>query len=440
MAATKHRRADGTAIAPAEVACAIVISCKSLISHGGIRVIREDTRTIDELVASQRPGYALERRFYIDPEIYALELERVIFRNWFVAGHQSELPRPGEFKVLNVAGESAIIVRGSDGELKAFANVCRHRGSLVCLEAGGHAKDFSCPYHGWKYDIDGHLIAARSMPDDFDKTGYGLARVALDTIHGLILLCFADDPPRLAGAKRDLAEPMQMFDFENLKLAAHKVYDIAANWKLAIENYQECYHCATAHPDYARLHTLMVDTKRREPLQQKMRSRMAACGLKDIDIDHTDGKALPGEFGYGYQRSALFEGYLTGSKDGKPVAPLLGNLEDYDGGASDFTFGGFSFLLAYSDHVVGYVFTPVDQHNCRCDIYWLVRGDAFEGQDYDLAALTWLWDVTTEADKTIITNNWKGVQSRYFQPGPFSAMEYDERSWTEWFLQELGRP
>ena len=411
-----------------------------LISHSGIRVIREDTRTIEELVASQRPGYALEQRFYTDPAIFDLEIDRVITRNWLVAGHQSELPQAGDFKVLNVANESAIIVRGSNGELNAFANVCRHRGSLVCLDKGGQVREFTCPYHGWKYDIDGNLTAARSMAEDFDKSAYGLARVSIDTVHGLMLLCFSADPPRLDGAKRDLAEPMAMFDFENLKLAAHKSYDIAANWKLAIENYQECYHCATAHPDYARLHTLMVDTRRREPLQTSMRERMPACGLQDIKIDYTDGKALPGSIGYGYRRAALFEGYRTGSKDGQPVAPLLGDLRDYDGGGSDFTFGAFSFLLAYSDHVVGYVFTPVDARNCRCDIYWLVRGDAREGRDYDLAALTWLWDVTTEADKTIITNNWKGVQSRYYEPGPFSDMEYDERSWTEWYLQELQRP
>ncbi len=341
--------------------------------------------------------------------------------------------------MFDVANESAILVRGSDGKLNAFANVCRHRGSLVCLDAGGHARDFSCPYHGWKYDIDGKLVAARSMPDDFDKSAYGLVPVALETVHGLLLLSFGDDPPRLDGARRDLAAAMALFDFPHLQVAAHKVYDIAAYWKLAIENYQECYHCATAHPDYARLHTLMVDTKRREPLQQNMRSRMRACGLEDIDIDYTDGKAVPGQMGYGYRRSALFEGYETGSRDGKAVAPLLGALKDYDGGASDFTFGPFSFLLAYNDHVVGYVFTPVDAHNCRCDIYWLVRGDAEEGKDYDLAELTWLWDVTTEADKTIITNNWRGVQSRYYEPGPFSGMEYDERSWTEWFLQELER-
>jgi Rieske 2Fe-2S family protein len=166
---------------------------------------------------------------------------------------------------------------------------------------------------------------------------------------------------------------------------------------------------------------------------------MADCGLNDILIDYLDTKAKPGEQGYGYSRTALFEGYKTGSRDGEPVAPLLGKLTDYDGGASDLTVGHCSFFLAYSDHVVAYVFTPVDHLNCQCEIYWMVRGDAEEGKDYDREALMWLWDVTTYADEKIIVNNWKGVRSRYYQPGPFSGMERAEQIFIEWILQELRR-
>ncbi|MBT8098464.1 MAG: aromatic ring-hydroxylating dioxygenase subunit alpha [Gammaproteobacteria bacterium] len=399
----------------------------------------QDTNSVADLIANHQPGFALEQRFYTDPDIYALELERIFARNWILAGHQSELTKPGDFKRVDVASESAIVVRGSDGELKAFANVCRHRGSLVCLEPRGQAKKFTCPYHGWMYDIDGRLTAARNMPDSFDKSRFGLNPVSVDTIHGLMFISFSDDPPSLEGAKRDMAEPLAMFGFENLKVAACKEYDIEANWKLAIENYQECYHCASAHPDYARMHTLMLDREKRKRVQQHMKDNMPACGMRDIMIDFIDTAARPGEIGYGYSRTALFEGYKTGSKDGEPVAPLLGELKGYDGGASDISFGACSFLLAYSDHVVAYVFTPIDQFNSRCVVYWLVRNDAVEGTDYQLDELTWLWDVTTKADKTIIVNNWKGVQSRFYRPGPFSGMERAERIYVDWVLQELQR-
>lgn len=400
----------------------------------------KDDRTIEELIAAQRPGYALEQRFYTDPDIYALEIEKVINRNWFLAGHVSELSEPGDFKLFKAGKESAIVVRGSDREIGAFANVCRHRGSLVCLEDRGHADKFMCPYHGWTYDIDGNLTHARSMISDFDKATHGLNKVSLDVIHGLMFVCFSDDPPGTESAKRDLAEPMAMFDFENLKVAAHKTYDIPANWKLSIENYQECYHCATAHPEYSQRHTLQVDERRREHLQNSMLEKMEACGLRKIEFDFVDTDAPPGEMGYGYSRTAMFDGYESGSRSGKGLAPLLGRIRGYDGGASDFNFGGFSFLLAYSDHVVGYVFTPVDADNCRCDVYWLVRGDAVDGKDYDVDELTWLWDVTTRSDKEIIVNNYRGLRSRYYRPGPFSSMEHDERRWVEWVLQELKRP
>jgi phenylpropionate dioxygenase-like ring-hydroxylating dioxygenase large terminal subunit len=398
----------------------------------------QDQRTIAELVADQPPGHPLEQRFYTDPDIYRLEVERIINRNWVLAGHVSQIPAPGDFFVTELARESAIVVRGSGGEVRAFANVCRHRGSLVCLAKSGSTRKFECPYHGWMYDIDGNLTAARSMPKNFDKASHGLNPVSVDVLGGLIFICFSDDPPSLEGARRDLAEPFALFDFENLKVAAQKTYPIDANWKLAVENYQECYHCATAHPEYARMHTLMLDPSRRDRMQDKMRARFDACGLKEIEHDFVDTHARPGEQGYGYSRTALFEGYKTGSRGGEPVAPLLGRLTDYDGGASDFTVGPLSFLLAYSDHVVGYVFKPVDHGHCVCEIYWLVRSDAVEGRDYDLAGLTWLWDVTTHADKTIIVNNWKGVNSRYFRPGPFSTMERMEKRYVEWILAQLA--
>ena len=333
--------------------------------------------------------------------------------------------------------ESAIVVRGSDGEVRAFANVCRHRGSLICLEASGSVRKFECPYHGWMYDIDGNLTAARSMPEGFDKSTHGLHSIPVEVIGGMIFICFGDNPPSFDSARRDLTAPLKMFGFDNLKLAAKKTYAIPANWKLAIENYQECYHCATSHADYARMHTLMLDPDRRDRIQGKMLERMESCGLQQLEIDALNTDTPGGQASYCYSRTALFEGYKTGSRNGQPVAPLLGELTGWDGGASDWVFGPFTYVLSYSDHHIIYVFSPTDARNCQCEVYWLVRGDAVEGKDYEVDELTWLWDVTTQADETIIVNNWTGVNSRYYEPGPFSKMERAEREYTEWVVREL---
>ncbi len=189
-----------------------------------------DSRTINELIADYRPGYSLEQRFYTDPHVYELELERVICRNWLLAGHVSELAAPGDFKVIDAGRESAIVVRGDDGELRAFANVCRHRGSLVCLEASGNARRFACPYHGWTYDTAGALVAARDLPESVDKADYSLKPVSCEIIHGLILIAFTDDPPSPKRCREELAAPMAMFDFENLKVAAVRDYAFDAIW------------------------------------------------------------------------------------------------------------------------------------------------------------------------------------------------------------------
>jgi phenylpropionate dioxygenase-like ring-hydroxylating dioxygenase large terminal subunit len=396
-----------------------------------------DQRSIDELISSHKPGWSLEQRFYTDPEIYELELEHIVTKNWTLAGHQSQLPKVGDFKVFNLAKESAILVRTDEGEIAGFANVCRHRGSLVCLEQSGHARSFRCPYHGWVYGIDGALKTARDMPESFQKQELGLHPISVEVLQGLIFVSFSSDPPSLQGAQRDLAEPLALFDVENLKVAAHRSYAIPANWKLAVENYQECYHCATSHPEYAKIHTLMLETAKRDKAQERMLERMPACGLAQIEFDCIDTKARAGEQGYGYRRMALFEGCKTGSKSGQAVAPLLGALADYDGGASDVSVGHCSFLLIYSDHVVAYVFSPIDHLHSQCEIYWMVRGDAVQGQDYDLEELVWLWDITTAADKEIIVNNSKGVNSRFYQPGPFSKMEQAESNYVDWILQEL---
>lgn len=396
-----------------------------------------EERSIDELIEDYRPAWSLERAFYTRPDIYQREIERIFLHHWILAGHVSQIPNVGDFMRFDLADESAIIVRGSNGNVHALINVCRHRGSRVCTEAQGSVSRFTCPYHAWTYDIDGRLIAASEMRKGFTKDGLDLRRANVAVLGGMIFISFADEPPSLEGATRDLAEPFRVFGFANLKVAHQETYAIVANWKLAVENYQECYHCVPAHPEYAARHTLTLHRKRREELQERMRRNLHVCGLPDLEIDlqHTYAKA--GEECYAYSRTALYESFKSGGRTGQPLAPLLGELIDYDGGASDFTVGPVSYFLAYSDYVVAYVFTPVSLQQCNCKVYWLVRSDAEEGSDYQLNELTWLWHVTTVADQRIIGNNQTGVNSRYYVPGPFSTREDVAERFVDWVVLKL---
>jgi Rieske 2Fe-2S family protein len=146
--------------------------------------------------------------------------------------------------------------------------------------------------------------------------------------------------------------------------------------------------------------------------------------------------AAPG-FGtdYAFERYPLIREHVTGSEDGGPLAPLLGVIRDYDGGATDLQVGPVTFALLYCDHAVIYRFTPLSIDKADCDVTWLVRGDAEEGRDYDLDKLTWLWDVTTEADRIIIERNQQGVNSRYYVPGPLSAWEDYTWKFLSWYIE-----
>lgn len=391
-----------------------------------------------ELIARQRVGYALDRAFYEDEEVYRRDIERIYLRAWLYAGHQSEIPQRGDFFVYELAGESVIVVRGEDDAIHALLNVCRHRGSHVCWEKNGNSRRFTCPYHGWTYALDGSLVAAAYMAEDFDKSRYGLKRLHARVYQGLIFINFAERPSSFEPIERDLTPFLSPYRLDQAKVAHKQSYPMDANWKLAVENYKECYHCAPAHPEYSRAHSLALPQERWQAELDAMLERMPACGLNNARMDHS--YVAGGEFGSdrAYEHYPLLRGHVTGSEDGRPLAPLLGEIRDYDGGAHDFKIGPVLYALAYCDHVVLYSFKPLAIGRCDCEITWLVRGDAVEGRDYDLDRLIWLWDVTTRADKGIIEHNQAGVRSRRFEPGPFSTFERATQRWVKWYLEAIA--
>jgi Rieske 2Fe-2S family protein len=391
-----------------------------------------------ELIAAQPVGRSLLQAFYADPAIYERDLERILMRHWLCAGHESRVPNPGDFFLVDIAAESVIIVRGEDRALRAFANVCRHRGSRVCREAEGNLKLFICPYHAWTYGIDGSLRAARHMEPGFDRSAHGLRPVHLRVVEGLIFFTFAETPLGLAEVEKTLREGYGPYGWANAKLAHRETYDIAANWKLAVENYVECYHCAPAHPEYARLHANEQPREKVAALYDAMAERTTGLGVSITLNDRWVAGASPGEEASYCSRSALLRGAVTGSADGKPVAPLMGEFRAYDGGCTFIHIGPASFFLAYPDHGVIYRFIPQTVQRAKLEVSWLVRGDARAGVDYDLERLTWLWRVTSEADKRIIEDNQRGVNSRYYAPGPFSQMELGERRFVEWYLRQIA--
>jgi Rieske 2Fe-2S family protein len=393
-----------------------------------------DKNEIANLVARQKHRFSIEQPFYRDTDIYECDVERVFLNSWLYAGHHSEIPNVGDYFLFDFAGESVIVVRSGEDEIHALLNVCRHRGSRVCIESKGCAKRLMCRYHAWTYGLDGELIAARTMNEPFDKGEFGLKQIHVRRLDGMIFVSFASDPSPFDPIVEALADCLSAYDLENAKVAHRQSYPIAANWKLAVENYCECYHCAPAHPEYSAAHSLAMPEARYSDEMDTVMARAPACGLSDKTLNRTYKNAVGFGADYSYERYPLLRGHVTGSKDGGPLAPLMGSIRDYDGGTTDFQVGPVTFALAYCDHIVLYRFTPLSVDKTDCDITWLVNGSAQEGKDYDLEKLTWLWDVTTIADQHIIERNQQGINSRFFQPGPYSEMEDFTWRFVEWYL------
>jgi glycine betaine catabolism A len=205
----------------------------------------------------------LPGRYYTDPEVFGREQRMIFERMWCCAVRTAEIAGPGEFRLARAGRESVIIIRGRDGGLRAFLNVCRHRGSRLCAEESGTVRrNLRCGYHAWTYDLDGRLVAAPNLVTmtDIDRDAYGLIRVGLREWLGYAWICVAEEPPSFEDtviaevtARLGDAAAISRYQTENLVVGRRISYDVAANWKLIIENFMECYHCATIHPELTRV-------------------------------------------------------------------------------------------------------------------------------------------------------------------------------------------
>jgi phenylpropionate dioxygenase-like ring-hydroxylating dioxygenase large terminal subunit len=393
---------------------------------------------IKQLVATQQPGYSLAQAFYTDLDLYQAEIKNIFLKHWLFAGHVSQIPNAGDYFTFEFDTESVIVLRSAVGEVKAHLNVCRHRGSKICVEASGSKTSLTCPYHAWSYNLDGEMISARNMPDDFEPSQNGLHKVKVALLGGLIYVCLSEDAPSLTSLRQDLNQPFDLFGMKSMQLAERRSYRIPANWKLAVENYQECYHCAVSHPEFAQIHAMAKSPKAFQKAKENF-SQANQGNPKFKALNRYFDLAEEGQEGYQYDRNPLLGDALSGSVGGKPVAPLLGSLKNYDGGASELMIGPLSYFLIYDDHMLGYRFLPISVDECICEVFWFVNESAVKGEDYQLDQLTWLWDVTTQADKTIIMNNQKGVSSRFYQPGRLSEMERFQQSFLNWYLHTLPK-
>ena len=406
---------------------------------------------LDALILAQRPGHTLDRIFYTDPAVFERDKRRLIARQWLFVDHESRIPAPGDYCLFEIAGESVILVRDRDGRIHALNNVCRHRGSRVCLDERGNTSKFICPYHAWNYALDGRLQVARRMPAGFERDANGLVNFPVRVLEGLIFVRLDQDE----GADFEpIAEHMGKFfrlhGLSEARIGERRSYRVRGNWKLAVENYLECYHCLPAHPEYCRVEAKPARSSDGSPEGVRAFNEYYERWLKEnsareaVNASFTftlpcDASLHRTQFHGGY-RAPLKEGFDTASEDGRAVAPLMGEFTQYDGGETAVGIGAFCFMLASNDHAVLFRFTPIATLETEMVITWLVAGNAEAGRDFDLERLTWLWHRTTLQDKKLIENNQAGVESDWYRPGAYSELEADALHFSRWYLAMIGPP
>lgn len=386
----------------------------------------------------------LMQYFYRSSVVYQRELDNLFFKSWLWAGHVSQIPNPGDFFLYEIDQESVIVAHGNDGQIRALINSCRHRGSRVCEAVQGNSKTFVCPYHGWVYGTDGALRAARHMDAmrEFRKEDHSLKQARVAVRFGMIFINFDPDAYDFNACLEQVDAQLGPYRLENAKIAHRETYSVDANWKIALGNYLECYHCETAHRAYSKLHTFKDREEVVAPINRAMWERAEReTGVHDIEkAVYRMFREAPGFGSCVYtSRYALFDGYLSGSRDGTPVAPLMGDFKGYDGGAGDCQFGPLTYMLNYPDHCILFRYVPFGNNKTDMEIVWFVNGDAVEGVDYDRDALVWLWHVTTIEDKRIMQLNAAGVNSRFFEPGPqHPEFEDTPKRFVDWYLHALA--
>jgi Rieske 2Fe-2S family protein len=408
----------------------------------------EEKRSIAELVALRKPGYTMPRELYASDLVYRAEIERIWRRDWLFVGHSCEIRKPGDYLTFNLGDESLIVIRDDDGFVNALWNTCRHRGTVICSEAHGTVGRLVCPYHQWAYARDGALISCRGMQDEVDKSELGLLKAQVREVAGMIYVSLSDHPTSFDEAAEVIGEIARPQGLDRAKVAKVVDYDVPANWKLVWENNRECYHCNVNHPQYIKAN---FDHFNADDISERVQSRIDSVVARSQEKWSTAGLAVSHRrtgmtqfpdaernCWFAANRTALVDGYVSETMDGRQVAPLMGDYPDADVGTLRIRTLPNMWHHASCDHAVTTRVLPAGIQRTQVRVTWLVDELAVEGRDYRVEDITPFWQLTSEQDWELCELAQKGVSSSHYTPGPFSTYkEYNVDAFVRWCLQRI---
>ncbi|WP_308115478.1 MULTISPECIES: aromatic ring-hydroxylating dioxygenase subunit alpha [unclassified Rhodococcus (in: high G+C Gram-positive bacteria)] len=402
----------------------------------------------DALIDRRAVGYSLEAPFYTDRRIFDLDMAAIFARHWLFSAAEAEIPDPGDFVTVDIGAYSVIIVRDDDEEVRAFHNVCRHRGSRILQQACGSVGNLVCPYHQWTYRVDGELVYAESQPPEFDRSRLGLRPVHVRTLAGLIFICLGDEPPGDLDEVAAVLEPyLSPYGLADTKVAHQVDLVEEGNWKLVMENNRECQHCDTAHPELITAYFPLFGysendiTPRLRPVFERYRAAQDhlsnACSVTGFPRD--ERRELDTRItGFQVSHLPLDGGGASFGADGNPVSrKLLGDIEDERFGDLSIHMQPNAWFHMLSDHAVVFRVLPVAPGRSVVRTTWLVHADAQEGVDYDVDNLTAVWNATNLQDRDLVAGAQRGVTDPGYVPGPYSMVEGDVESFVNWYVGRL---
>jgi Rieske 2Fe-2S family protein len=369
-------------------------------------------RYLDTRPASDVRARTLPARHFTDPAVLARELEQIHFQMWLYAGRADRIAAPGQYFQVSLGGASVLVVRDEGGQIGAMHNVCRHRGTLLCTEVEGTLPGrIRCPYHAWTYRLDGSLAQAPHMErvEGFRVVDHPLRKVAVADWDGHLFINLAPEPPPFAAHLAGLDARFSHWAMGEMKVAVRRSYELRANWKLVVQNYHECLHCPTAHPQLNRLsHYLSGDNEPPQPTYLGARMDLRE-GVTTLSTSDTPRRAVLPALTGEERRSVYYYALLPN---------LLINL--------------------HPDYVVTFRFNPraVDRTEIVCE--WLFHQQELARPGFDPGDAVDFWELTNRQDWELSELAQAGIASRGYQPGPYSNREELLVAFDRWVLDRVG--
>jgi glycine betaine catabolism A len=392
------------------------------------------------------PDFTLPEQFYVSPDIFKEELEKIFYSKWIYVACEADLPKVGDYVALKIGSRSFFLQRTPSGEVRGFYNVCRHRGHELVGGEKGSCRRLICPYHNWVYDLDGNLLHASGMNDDFQKEDFGLNPINVAVLGGLIYVCLnSPAPDDIEEVRKKLAPYLAPYELLKTKIVHQQDIIEACNWKLVIENNRECLHCQSNHPElliplYSAGFGKGLDKDNVQATEQSFQETLLekereweSLGLPYHLQEFPDG------LWFRTVRLPLANNCISHTmKPEHACKKLLGNLQRPEGSGLSLWTHPNSWNHFLSDHIVTFAVFPLSVDKTLVRTKWLVAADAVEGVDYTIADLTKVWAATNAQDQSLAEGAYRGICSGGYKPGPLADEEYLVKQFLSWYREQLN--